>query len=600
MARAVGQVVQAANLPWCAPATSSRAAARTTGPAQRTALPAGGRERLAAAVGLGGLAASLSRRRFQRHCAALLAASQETVFESFSDFLFAAQNALVQGLEAEEAKAAAATGQAPAKFLLEPWERKGPAGAPSRGVTGVLQEGLVWEKAAASISVLHGRLTKERAESLSGDGVLYEEGEPYSAAALSIVFHPRSPMVPTLRGDVRLFEVPGRQERWFGGGADLTPVYFFEEDTREFHKYWRQVCQEVYGADAAAQQKGDHFYAQMKHVCDDYFYIPARREHRGVGGIFFDRLQDSALGGAPGAAAAFARAVASGWLASYIPIVKRRVESTTTEAMRDWQCLRRGRYVEFNLLYDRGVRFGLAQLEKVMVSAPPMVAWRYLGEGKSHPAADATLLEVLSEPREWAFDAAEGELVEFLAEGQGASKDGHVGGVLPRGSVLKLGLRFRGIGVLVLEQGAGTGGARRILCHKRAETKSTHPGCWDMLVGGVAGVKEPAAAAAARETQEELGLKIESHTEIHHLGMAVDVESGPVRCSCDVFALAVPASAAVKPEDGEVSEVAWLTVDEVRSRVAASPEQWVASGLQVWKAIEAAGGPDFAAQVCKV
>ncbi|CAE8615364.1 unnamed protein product [Polarella glacialis] len=548
-----------------------------------------------------------------RRCADPSEFCNSASFEQFPEFLFEAQASILASAEEAEAN----ENVTPARFLREPWERPGPSGSPpSRGLTAVLEGGTLWEKAAASISVLHGHLSTERAESLSTAGVVYKEGEAYRACALSLVFHARSPRVPTLRGDVRLFEVPGRGERWFGGGADLTPVYLFEEDAEDFHQYWREVCRGVaISSDLASvgdlpgspEQLGDRLYATMKKACDDYFYIPARREHRGIGGLFFDRFQDADLGGEAGKAEGFVRAVATGWMPCYLPIVARRKVMETSEAMREWQLLRRGRYVEFNLLYDRGVRFGLAQLEKVMVSAPPLVAWRYSSPAAGPlPAADEKLLEVLGHPQEWAFSSEEGELAEFLEPNSPeAAVPPRVLGVLPRRTVVKLGLRLRGIGVLVLEEGSVDASAseRRILCHRRSDTKATYPSRWDMLVGGVTNVGEPSSAAAARELKEELGIfdsGEHAHWSLQPLGLVCEVETPVVKCHCEMFAYAAAPGLIAKPEDGEVAEVAWRSVAEIRAAIAADPDAWVESGLQVWEKLEAAGGPEEAARICSL
>eukprot|EP00931_Biecheleriopsis_adriatica_P052974 TRINITY_DN30917_c0_g1_i1.p1 TRINITY_DN30917_c0_g1~~TRINITY_DN30917_c0_g1_i1.p1 ORF type:complete len:397 (-),score=87.49 TRINITY_DN30917_c0_g1_i1:2-1048(-) len=342
---------------------------------------------------------------------------------------------------------------------------------------------------------------------------------------------------------------------------------------------------------------GDKLYAEMKKACDDYFYIPARREHRGVGGIFFDRLQDASLGGHAGSAEMLARAVATEWMPSYLPIVRRRKAQEASEEMRQWQLLRRGRYVEFNLLYDRGVRFGLAQLEKVMVSAPPLVAWQYNSPAKGMPAAaDEHLLEVLARPVDWGFDSDEGELVEFLANPRGDSQP-RVGGILPRPIVQELNLSFHGIGVLVLES-ASTSGQARILCHRRSPTKATYPGRWDMLVGGTNKPRETSLAAATRELQEELGLKVATDGQLLPLDLACEVRTEAVVACCEVFVCSVKPGFSAKLQDEEVAEVAWRSVEDVRQAVAEEPTSWVESGLQVWTKLEASGGFERAVSLC--
>lgn len=296
------------------------------------------------------------------------------------------------------AQAEALEGPGGGRFGEDPWER---GGGQARGLTRVLQGGRVLEKAAVNVSVVRGRLTASRAAAMrerqGRPGV--EEGAPYAAAAVSLVFHAANPYVPTLRGDVRrmaLLEEGGEGEvraEWFGGGADLTPSYLDESDCRSFHGFW---------ADACARHGGDALYPDLKRRCDEYFYIPARGEHRGVGGIFFDDMEPGSPGAPVRDPEAFARDVGENLVASWEGIARRRAGAVFGERERHWQCLRRGRYIEFNLLYDRGVRFGLdgGRIESIMVSAPPLVAWDYRAPvGPGSP--EAAIAEVLQNPRDW-------------------------------------------------------------------------------------------------------------------------------------------------------------------------------------------------------
>ena len=247
-------------------------------------------------------------------------------------------------------------------FRRDPWARPpGNANAGS-GVTAVLEGGELLEKAAVSVTAVRGVLSAPRAAAMAarqqrggggggeggGGGPATPRppraGDPYAAAALSLVFHPASPHVPTLRGDVRVFEVGGRAV--FGGGADLTPAYAYEEDAADFHAHWKGVCARFHAG----------LYPELKAACDDYFFLPARGERRGVGGIFFDDVPaeggggggggGGAAGAAPASAAVdgagLARAVVGGWLASWAPLVARRRHAPVTPAQRDWQLLRRG------------------------------------------------------------------------------------------------------------------------------------------------------------------------------------------------------------------------------------------------------------------
>lgn len=272
----------------------------------------------------------------------------------------------------------------------------------SGGITRVLQGGRVVEKGACSLTVIRGGiLTAERAATIRGrqEGVVGEEtvavreGDTYSAAALSVVLHTRNPFVPTFRSDVRIFLVGSAEDdgtsAWFGGGSDLTPYYLVDRDISDFHAHLKGTCDEHFPAGT---------YRHMKRACDEYFYLPARSEHRGTGGIFFDDLP------ATRATAGFVRAVARGWLPSWLPIVARNAAREHTAAEKRWQRLRRGRYLEFNLLYDRGVKFGLAnanpRVEGVMVSAPPEIAFEY-GHVPEEGSEEERLVRVLREPRDW-------------------------------------------------------------------------------------------------------------------------------------------------------------------------------------------------------
>ena len=313
----------------------------------------------------------------------------------------------------------------PAVFREDAYARSGTGSG--FGVTRVMEGGGVFEKAAANVSVIRGTLSPERAAAMSArgrPGVDPRGGQTYAAAALSLVFHPRSPMVPTFRADVRRFTVDGVGS-WYGGGADLTPYYLFDEDAAAFHAHYRNVC--------AAHDATGALHARCKKWCDEYFYIPARGEHRGVGGVFFDDMSDDETGSAnasnddstssvesspettdrsivdfdreasPRDAGSFTRAVGLRWIDSYEPIVKRRWSVPYDAANEKWHHQRRGRYVEFNLLYDRGVRFGLdgGRVESIMVSAPPRVRWDY--DVKPAPGSEeARLVETLrNTPKEW-------------------------------------------------------------------------------------------------------------------------------------------------------------------------------------------------------
>ena len=280
-------------------------------------------------------------------------------------------------------------------------------GSGSGGITRVIQKGSIIEKGACSFTLLkNGKLTKDRAASIRGrqddTSINIKEGDNFCAAALSMVLHTRSPMVPTFRSDVRIFLVESSDDNdngemktvaWFGGGSDLTPYYLFDDDITFFHKQLRDLCDKHKSDDDT-----DIDYPTMKQACDEYFYLPARSEHRGVGGMFFDDMP------ATPKTMDFVRDVTSNWMPSWFPLIRKRQNLEYTEKQREWQLLRRGRYLEFNLLYDRGVKFGLAnanpRVEGVMVSAPPLIAWEYNHEIEANSEEDR-LMQILKAPIEW-------------------------------------------------------------------------------------------------------------------------------------------------------------------------------------------------------
>ncbi|CAM6039535.1 unnamed protein product [Sphagnum compactum] len=327
-------------------------------------------------------------------CCALRPAVRAQEFAAFTEENFEAFLLNAQSSICEEAAAADGSGKV---FVFDKWQR-GEDAANGYGITRVMEGGDLLEKAAVNVSIVRGHLSESRAKSMSGRGQAVEVGARYFAGALSLVFHPCNPFVPTFRSDIRYFKVDGGHG-WFGGGADLTPCYLFEDDVREFHTFYKEVCDKY--------ESG--FYDKCKMACDAYFYIPARKEHRGTGGIFFDDLETFSDYEVNGLCKpqrddvfSFVRELAEGFMPSYLPIAKRRHVMDYGERERQWQLLRRGRYLEFNLLYDRGVKFGLdgGRIESIMVSAPPLVAWKY----NVVPEAgtdENKLLQVLQEPQTW-------------------------------------------------------------------------------------------------------------------------------------------------------------------------------------------------------
>jgi coproporphyrinogen III oxidase len=286
-----------------------------------------------------------------------------------ADFFRGLQDRLTAAVEAEDGGG---------RFREDAWDRPGGGGGRSR----VLEGGAVFEKAGVNFSEVFGEFSPEFARTMPGDGLAF------TATGTSWVLHPESPHVPTVHGNFRLLTHGSRA--WFGGGADLTPYYPVLEDVIHFHRTWRAVCD----AHAVAD------YRSLKRACDDYFHLPHRGEARGVGGIFFDQFGGDDLE----AAFAFVRACADSFPDAYLPIVRRRKTQPWTAAERGFQEYRRGRYVEFNLLYDRGTLFGLkthGRTESILMSLPPVV--RYAYDHRPTPGSrEAELTDYWLTPRDWA------------------------------------------------------------------------------------------------------------------------------------------------------------------------------------------------------
>ncbi len=271
-----------------------------------------------------------------------------------------------------------------ARFHEDRWERPGGGG----GRTRVLAGGEVFEQAGVNYS----RVTGDSLPAAASARRPELAGRAFQAMGVSLVIHPLNPYVPTSHMNVRFFlaEAEGEQPVWwFGGGFDLTPYYPFEEDVR----YWHQM------AHAACRPFGDEVYPRYKKWCDEYFYLRHRQEPRGVGGIFFDDLNEWGFE----RCFAFLRSVGDTYTRAYLPIVGRRKTIPWGERERDFQLYRRGRYVEFNLVYDRGTLFGLqsgGRTESILMSLPPLVKWRY----DWHPepgSPEAELYEHYLRPRDW-------------------------------------------------------------------------------------------------------------------------------------------------------------------------------------------------------
>jgi coproporphyrinogen III oxidase len=262
-------------------------------------------------------------------------------------------------------------------FHGDEWERPGGGG----GLTRVVQDGTLFEKGGVNFSEVSGLLPERIAQAM---GV---EPREFFATGISLVLHPRSPMIPTVHANYRYFELE-RGDSWFGGGSDLTPYYPCEEDAVHFHRTLKAAC-DVHDLS---------YYPRFKQWCDEYFFLRHRKEARGFGGIFFDYLR-----GKPEHTFGFVRSAAEAFLPSYVPVVARRRSEQWGEQERRWQLIRRGRYVEFNLVYDRGTMFGLeteGRTESILMSLPPVACWEY-DHKPVEGSREAALLAMLAHPRTW-------------------------------------------------------------------------------------------------------------------------------------------------------------------------------------------------------
>jgi coproporphyrinogen III oxidase len=294
---------------------------------------------------------------------------------AISDYLLDLQNRICQALESLDGEKS---------FIEDRWTRDEGGGGRSR----VLEEGAVFEKAGINFSHVHGGQLPASATAHRPELA----GRSFQALGVSLVIHPRNPYIPTSHANVRFFmaEKKGAEPVWwFGGGFDMTPYYGFEEDAVHWHQTARQACQPF----------GEHIYPRFKKWCDEYFFLKHRGEPRGIGGLFFDDFNE--LGFEQNFA--FMRSVGDHYVPAYAPIVEKRKAHPYGEQERDFQMYRRGRYVEFNLVYDRGTLFGLqtgGRTESILMSLPPIVKWRY----DWHPqegTAEAELYERFLKPRDW-------------------------------------------------------------------------------------------------------------------------------------------------------------------------------------------------------
>tara|TARA_A100001388_G_scaffold277063_1_gene266727 strand:- start:2230 stop:3141 length:912 start_codon:yes stop_codon:yes gene_type:complete len=273
-------------------------------------------------------------------------------------------------------------------FRQDEWSREEGGGGRSRVFSG----GRVFEKAGVNVSVVYGTLSPQAAKSMGGGHELKGTDLDFFATGISLVLHPKNPMAPTVHANYRYFERGEGQKPgswWFGGGADLTPSYLFEEDAIHFHQVHKNVCQRHEVAD----------YDKFKKWCDDYFFIKHREERRGLGGIFFDDIN----GASREECFDFVTDCAESFLESYLPILNRRKDLEYSEKQKQWQQIRRGRYVEFNLVYDRGTTFGLTtngRIESILMSLPLTSRWEYCHEVEVG-SEEERLVKLLRKPADW-------------------------------------------------------------------------------------------------------------------------------------------------------------------------------------------------------
>ncbi len=292
-----------------------------------------------------------------------------------SSYLLGLQDRICQALEQVDQKNI---------FQEDQWTREEGGGGRSR----VMEEGAVFEKAGINFSHVHGHRLPASATAHRPELA----GRSFEALGVSLVIHPRNPYVPTSHANVRFFIAEKEDSDpvwWFGGGFDLTPYYGYEQDAIHWHTTAREACLPF----------GDDIYPRFKAWCDDYFYLKHRQEPRGIGGLFFDDYNT------PGFADSFAlmQSIGDHYIPAYLPIVEKRMHQPYGDRERDFQLYRRGRYVEFNLVYDRGTLFGLqtgGRTESILMSLPPLVAWRYDWQPQSG-SPEAELYDLFLKPRDW-------------------------------------------------------------------------------------------------------------------------------------------------------------------------------------------------------
>jgi coproporphyrinogen III oxidase len=271
--------------------------------------------------------------------------------ETVKNYLLSLQNTICHSLEKADGKAS---------FIEEAWDRGHAAGG---GKTRVLSNGNVFEQAGVNFSLVHGEALPPSASASRPELA----GKPFTALGVSLVIHPHNPFVPTSHANFRFFTtIEESPTAWFGGGYDLTPYYGFREDCKHWHQTALNAC----------APHGEKIYPHFKRWCDEYFYLPHRKEPRGIGGLFFDDYFEGGFH----TSFDLVKSIADSYIKAYQPIVERRKETPFSDKEKAFQKYRRGRYVEFNLVYDRGTLFGLqsgGRTESILMSLPPEVSWRY-------------------------------------------------------------------------------------------------------------------------------------------------------------------------------------------------------------------------------
>lgn len=301
--------------------------------------------------------------------------SQQPDSNAVKQYLLTLQETIAQRLGAVDGEAT---------FITDAWDRPEGGG----GISRVLTDGAVFEKGGVNFSHVMGDTMPPSATAHRP----HLAGAPWQAMGVSLVIHPHNPMVPTSHANVRFFIATPKDAEpvyWFGGGYDLTPYYGFDEDCVHWHQTARNACQPF----------GDEVYPRFKHWCDEYFYLKHRNEPRGIGGLFFDDHNTGDFGRDFG----LMQAVGSSYIEAYEPIVQRRKHLPYTDQQRDFQLYRRGRYVEFNLVYDRGTLFGLqsgGRTESILMSLPPLVRWDY-NRSAAPGSEEARLTEYFLTDRDW-------------------------------------------------------------------------------------------------------------------------------------------------------------------------------------------------------